>query len=124
MFFAPEGAYGKDGITHGALIGLFTPNARDLASANKQYVDGLLQGNSYLRRQGNSSGVTMGGRSALMTQLYGTSPVTGRTENVTISSVMVSDGRLLYFVGVSPQSDAVTYDRVFGTMRGSIRIND
>jgi beta-barrel assembly-enhancing protease len=124
VFFAPEGAYGKDGITHGALVGLFTPNTRDLASANKQYVDGLLQGNSYLRRQENSTGVTVGGRSGLMTRLYGTSPVTNRAESVTIYSVMVSDGRMFYFIGVSPQSDSVTYDRTFNAMRGSIRIND
>jgi hypothetical protein len=124
VFFTPEGAYGKDGITHGVLIGLYSASSRDLAAANNEYVNGLLQGNKYLSKQGNSSGTYMAGRAAMATRLYGTSPVTNRTEIVTIHTVTVSDGRLFFFAAVSPQNEAATYDRAFSTMRGSLRISD
>ncbi len=124
IFFVPEGAYGKDGITHGTLIGLYSPSSRDLTTANNAYIQSLLEGNSYLRRQGSSTSTNMAGRAAIATVLRGTSPVTGRVEIVTIHTVMISDGRLFFFAGVSPESDSVTYNRTFSTMRGSIRMND
>jgi hypothetical protein len=66
----------------------------------------------------------MAGRAAVATRLYGTSPVTGRTEIVTIYTAMVSDGRMFYFIGVAPETQFTTYDRVFSTMRGSLQMND
>jgi Zn-dependent protease with chaperone function len=124
VFFAPEGAYGKDGITHGALLGLSSTSSRDLNTATNEYITGLLQGNSYLHKQGNSASTIMAGRSALVTRLYGVSPVTNRTEQVTIYTNLASDGRLFFFAAVSPQSESANYDRAFNTMRASIKMND
>ncbi len=124
IYFSPDGGYGKDGITHGTIMGIFSPSNRTLSAANTEYINGLLQGNSYLRRQGTSTSGTMAGRSALATRLTGTSPVTGRAEVVTVYTFMLSNGSLFYFAGVAPQSQSYTYDRSFSTMRGSLQITD
>ncbi len=55
IWFAPDGAYGSQGITHGALIG-FSPNRTgNLDQATQDYVEGILQeqGNSYLQQTSN-----------------------------------------------------------------------
>jgi hypothetical protein len=124
VYFSPTGAYGKDGITHGSLLGMFSPSNKNLATAHDEYVNGLLSGNSYLKKSGSAYNSNMAGRSGLATRLTGTSPVTGRTEVVTINSVMVSNGSMFYFIGVSPESESTVYNRAFSTMRSSLQIND
>lgn len=124
IYFSPDGGYGKDGITHGSLMGLFSPSNQNLATANTEYINGILQGNSYLRRQGNSVSGTMAGRPALATRLAGTSTVTNRPEVVTVYTIMLSNGSLFYLAGVSPENESTTYNRAFSTMRSSLQIND
>jgi len=124
IYFSPDGGYGKDGLTHGTLMGIFSPSNKSLATANNEYINGILQGNSYLRRQGNSVSGTMAGRTALATRLAGTSPVTGRSEAVTVYTIMLSNGSLFYLAGVSPENEATVYNRAFSTMRSSLQIND
>lgn len=124
IYFSPAGGYGKDGITHGALLGLYTPQNKTLSAAHEEYVNSILQGNSYLRKQGASYSSSMAGRSGRATQLTGVSTVTNRTEVVTISSVILSNGSLLYLVAVSPQNEATTYNRAFTAMRGSLQVTD
>jgi beta-barrel assembly-enhancing protease len=124
IYFSPNGGYGKDGITHGALLGVFSPQNKNLSTAHDEYLNVILSGNSYLRRSGSTANGTMAGKSALATRLTGTSPVTGRSELVTIYSVMLSNGSLLYFVAVSPENESTVYNRTFSTMRGSLQISD
>jgi hypothetical protein len=124
--FAPEGAYGSDGITHGSITGIVQPQSRDLQSANDEYLRALLsdQSNAYLRRQSGYQRTYMGGRDALATTLSGTSPITGRVETVMVYTTMLRNGNLLYVVTVTPQNESYTYSRTYQSMLGSIRLND
>lgn len=124
IYFSPNGGYGKDGITHGVLMGIFSASNNNLSSAHTEYVNGVLSGNSYLRKSGSTTSGNMAGRAAMATRLVGTSPVTGRSEVVTVYSVMLSNGSMFYFAGVSPENEATVYNRSFSTMRGSLQIND
>jgi Zn-dependent protease with chaperone function len=122
--FAPEGAYGNNGITHGAMIGVAQANGNNLRTATQSYISELLQGNDYLRQQGASARGMIDGRNALSTTLAGRSPVTGQTEVVTVYTTLLRDGSLMYVSAVAPQAESGSYSRAFGSMIGSLRIND
>lgn len=122
--FAPDGAYGNQGITHGAMIGVEQSQTRDLGQATQNYVNGVLQANSYLRQQSNYSRTTISGRSAYTTILSGTSPVTGRTEIATVYTTLLRTGQLFYVVTVSPSDESSRYNYTFRNMIRSIRLND
>ena len=122
--FAPQGAYGKDGITHGALVGLVQTQNRDLQQATEEYVNGLLQSNDYLRQQSNYSRTSIGGRNAYATTLSGRSPITGRTEIVTMYTTQLRNGQLLYVAMVAPENESSNYNNTFRNLLRSIRLND
>lgn len=122
--FAPEGAYGDNGITHGAMIGLQKTSSRDLAGATEEYVNGILQGNSYLRKQTGYSRTSIDGRQAYAIVLSGRSPVTNRTEDVTIYTTQLRNGALFYVAAVSPDSESSRYSSAFRNMINSINLND
>jgi hypothetical protein len=122
IWFAPEGAYGSSGITHGALVGI-SQSGGNLSQATQDYVDGLLQSNNYLRQQGGYSRVAISGRSGLATELAGRSPLTGRNEIVTVYTTSLRGGGLFYIVTVTPQDESSTYNYAFRNMIRSIRLN-
>ncbi|MDI1241359.1 MAG: M48 family metallopeptidase [bacterium] len=122
--FAPQGAYGDQGITHGAMIGLHRSPGGSFDRATQDYVEGLVQSNGYLRQQGGFSRTNVGGRQAYVTTLGGRSPVTGRNEIVTVYTVPLRSGDILYFAAVAPFDEAFRYDSAFRSMVGSIRLND
>lgn len=121
--FAPEGAYGDQGITRGAMIGVYRGEG-DLARDSQNYVTEILQGNTYLRQQGGLSRAYVGGRSGYVTSLSGRSPVTGRTELVSIYTVQLRNGNLFYVVTVVPDSETYAYNSAFRNILNSIRISD
>ena len=123
VWFAPNGAYGNQGITHGALIGVTQARSSNLSQATQYYVEGLLQSNDYLRQQGGYSRTTLGGRSALATVLSGRSPVTGKTETVTVYTTTLRSGELFYVITVVPQNEASTYNTAFSNMIRSVRLS-
>ncbi|MFV0389840.1 MAG: M48 family metallopeptidase [Pyrinomonadaceae bacterium] len=123
VWFSPEGAYGSNGITHGVLVGISNSQKQTVQEASKEYVDGLLQGNSYLRQSTNYSNISVSGRAGLAVRLSGTSPITNAPENVTIYTTQLRDGRLFYFVAVSPQRESNRYYTTFNNMVRSIRIS-
>lgn len=123
VWFAPQGAYGNQGITHGALVGVSQPSSRNLSQATQDYVEGLLQSNNYLRQQSGYSRTTVGGKSGLGTVLSGRSPVTGNTEIVTVYTAFLNSGELFYVITVAPQNESSSYDYAFRNMIRSIRLN-
>ena len=122
--FAPEGGYGNQGITHGAMIGIHQSRGGSFAQASENYVSGLIQSNSYLRQQSGFSRASVAGRQSYVTTLFGRSPVTGRNETVTVYTVPMRSGDLLYVAGVAPADEAFRYDSAFRTMINSIRLGD
>ncbi|NNE67690.1 MAG: M48 family metalloprotease [Pyrinomonadaceae bacterium] len=124
IWFAPEGAYGKDGITHGSLVGAYKTQQRTLERATEEYVKGILQANTYLRQTTGYSRFSMNGRNAYATQMSGRSPVTGKTEYAIIYTAMLRNGDMFYFVGVAPSAEARIYNRAFNNIVRSIRFTD
>jgi Zn-dependent protease with chaperone function len=121
--FSPEGAYGNQGITHGVMLGVTQAASRNLQQATNDYVNGLLQSNNYLRQQSNYRRGTIDGNDALSIQLAGRSNITGGNEIVTIYTTLMRDGNLFYFVTVTPQNEAGTYNNAFSNILRSLQLN-
>src|SRR5215218_3941603 len=121
--YAPEGAYGSQGITHGVMFSVAQSQYNDLQSASRDVVNSLTQGNNYLRQTSNFTRTTLGGRSALATTLTGRSPITGQNERVTIVTTQVGNGQVFYMAAVSPQNEYGTYQQAFNNILRSLQIN-
>jgi len=124
LTLAPEGAYGSEGITHGVMIGAFQPQSNNLLNETKQYVDGLLQANDYLRRSGNYTRTTVAGHSGYTVTLLGRSPVTRRDERVTIYTAQTRGGAILAIAAVSPNAERTRYSTAFRNIVSSMRVNN
>jgi hypothetical protein len=126
--YAPEGAYGNANnqfvFTHGIQLGVANLRANDLRSATQQFVDSLLQSNSYLRQSGGYQRGTLGGRQAMRASLSGESDLTGRTEIVYVYTRLLSNGDLFYVISVAPREDFNSYQRAFDTVVRSVEIRD
>lgn len=121
--FAPEGAYGDDGITHGAMVGTY-PGQGNLAQDTQDYLKGILDANKYLQQRGSSSRTTISGRNAYVTTLAGRSPVTNRTELVTVYTTQLSNGQTIYFDMVVPENESYSYSNTFRSILNSVRFSD
>jgi predicted Zn-dependent protease len=126
VWFAPEGAYGDNGITRGALIGTAQARSNDLAQATQDYINGLLQaeGNNYLRQDSDYSRTNIGGRNGYATVLSGRSPLTNQNEVVTVYTTQLRSGGLFYVVTVAPQNESSNYNAAFRNLIRSLRLND
>lgn len=124
--FAPVGAYGDQGITHGAMIGTYTPGGTNpsLAQASNDYLMTILEGNDYLNQRGSLLRTTLAGRTAYTGQLSGTSPVTGRIELVTIYTTQLRNGELLFVATVVPETESSRYSTTFRNLINSLRLTD
>lgn len=122
--FTPDGAYGDQGITHGALIGVQRSNGGNLQQEFDNYVKGILQGNSYLQARSNYTNTTLNNRNALAVVLGGRSPITGRNEVATIYGTQTNNGSLFYVVTVVPEDQAALYQNTFRNIVRSLRLNE
>jgi len=122
--FAPEGGYGQQGITHGAMIGVVQVQGTNTQQAAQEYLDGVLQGNSYLQQRSGFTRFNLNGRQGYTTTLSGQSPVTGRTEVVTIYTAMAAQGQLFYVATVVPQDESTRYSAAFRTLLTSISLGN
>lgn len=124
VWFAPRGAYGQDGITHGATVGIINTQNRDLYRATQDYVNGLLQSNNYLRRTSRYTQGSIDRRNAYMTTLSGRSPITRDDEIVNVYTTQLRNGSLFYIITVAPRGEFSRYDRAFNDLIGSINLRD
>ena len=124
LWIAPAGAYGDQGITHGALLGVVRPQSDNLAQATEDYVNGILQGNSNLSLRSDPTRTNISGRTGYATVLSGRSPITNQNEIATVFTTQLRSGDLFYVVAVSPESESSRYNSAFSNMIGSIRLND
>ncbi|WP_162199823.1 M48 family metallopeptidase [Pyrinomonas methylaliphatogenes] len=126
--FAPDGAYGEvQGqfvFTHGVQIGIARAQAAELRRATDNFINTLIQGNSYLRQQGGYQRAYLSGREALRARLAGESYITGRTEIVEVYTTLLRGGDLFYVITVAPQSDYSGFQSAFNTVLRSIQLND
>ncbi len=122
--FAPQGAYGDQGITRGLMTGFESTQSRDLATNSQNYVNSVLQGNTYLSQRSGFVQTNISGRQGYSVQLSGRSQLTGRTEIVTIYTTQLRNGQLFYLVTVAPSDEAASYSQAFRSIINSVQIND
>ena len=122
--FAPEGAFGDQGITHGVMVGVYPGQGSNLRTKSDAYVNETLQANSYLRQNGRLVSRNLAGRNGFTTQLSGRSPVTGQTEVVTVYTTQLRNGQVFYAVTVVPSGESYRYNATFSNVLNSIRLND
>jgi Zn-dependent protease with chaperone function len=126
--WVPMNAYGQvDGrsvFTHGVEIGVARNTSRDIGDATDRLLEALQQSNPDLRQSGEQRFVRISGRSAIFTPLTTRSDATGREERVTISTLLLADGNLFYYVSVVPADEAGAYRAAFQRVGESIRLYD
>ena len=122
--YAPEGAYGSQGITHGVMFSVAQSQNNDLQNASREVVNALVQGeNNYLRQATAFQRTTLGGMPALVTTLAGRSPLTGRNERVTIVTTQMGGGQVFYMAAVAPENEYPNYQRAFNDILRSLQLN-
>ncbi|MEO6052306.1 MAG: M48 family metalloprotease, partial [Pyrinomonadaceae bacterium] len=122
--FAPEGAYGDQGITRGVMIGIYRGQSNNLQSDSEAYVNQVFQGNSYLQQRTRFTQSSVAGRQGYTTSASGRSPLTGKTEIVMIYTTQLRSGELFYAVTVVPDDEEYNYSNAFRNVLRSIRLND
>jgi beta-barrel assembly-enhancing protease len=122
--FAPQGAFGPQGITRGAIIGAMRSDTRDLQRDTQTYINQIMQANSYLRQRTSFSQVNLGDRQGYVMSASGRSPITGQTEIVTIFTTQLRSGDLVYVATVAPEGETRSYNNAFRNMLNSIRFYD
>ena len=127
--FAPRGGYlqadnGQSAFTHGIEVGVTRANGNNLQQQTEQLLQSFARSNPELRRQGGYSRANIGGRQGLTTTLSNVSEVTGENEAVNLSTVQLSDGSVLFLVGVAPTNEARTYLNAFSRIRQNLQLAD
>ena len=127
--YAPRGgrvqsANGQSAFTHGLELGLVQTDGGSLRQNTEQLLQGFARANPDLRRQGGYSRANIDGRQGLTTTLSNVSEVTGEREAINVSTVQLSDGSLLFLLGVAPADEAQTYFNTFGRVRQSVQLMD
>jgi hypothetical protein len=126
--YAPDGGYvednGQSSFTHGIEVGVTRAEGRNLQQQTDQLLQGFARSNPRLRRESGYSRTTIGGRQGLTTTLSNVSDATGQSEAVNVSTVQLSDGSVLFMVGVAPASEARSYLDTFGRVRQSVQLAD
>jgi hypothetical protein len=90
----------------------------------EQMLQGFARTNPQLRRQEGYRRERIGGQNGLTTVLSNVSDVTGQAEAVTLSAAQLRGNRVLFLIGVAPQSEAPTYATAFGRVRQALRISE
>jgi Zn-dependent protease with chaperone function len=121
VWIAPIGAYGNQGITHGAIVGIRKASTRNLYSETDAFVRDILEseGNNYLSYK-NSKRTNIAGREGLATLLKGKSPITKQNEIVMIYTTFNPDRQLFYVITVAPENESADYDIAFQKLLSSI----
>lgn len=123
VLFAPEGASGDQGITRGAILGVYR-GQNYLSGDAQNYLNELLRNNPYLSQQGAISRATVGARAGYFAALSGRSPITGRTEVDNVYMTQMRGGQMFYLVTVVPDDEQYYYSNAFRNIVDSIRFND
>lgn len=126
--YAPEGGFfqaenGETAFTHGVQFGV-AQGSGNLQRDTQQLVQSFAKSNPQLQSAGSVRRENIGGRQGLTTPLSNVSEATGQREYVTVSTVQLQDGSVLYMIGVAPQPDANTYETAFRRVRQSLQIAD
>ena len=96
-----------------------------LEDATDDLVRTILDANPYLRTEtGSAQSEVIDGAAGFSVVLSGNSPATGMEERVTVYTRGLTDGHVIYALGITPGRDANTFDPVFRRMMRSLNVND
>jgi len=128
VVLAPEGGYyesrGGSSFTHGLQVGMIRSETHSLEQGTDELVDSFRRSNPEMRMQGNYRRERIGGRNALSVNFTNVSAETGEREIVTLSTLQLADGSLMYMIGVAPDYEFNTYNRAFQRARQTLRVNE
>ncbi|MEO7275202.1 MAG: hypothetical protein ABIX28_07670, partial [Vicinamibacterales bacterium] len=114
-------ADGHSAFTHGIEIGVTQGNGGSLQQSTDQLLQSFARTNPDLRRQGGYSRASIGGRQGLVATLSNVSEISGQTETISLSTVGLDDGTMMFMIGVVPQNEARTYLDTFSRVRQSLQ---
>ena len=96
-----------------------------LEDATDDLVRTILDANTYLRTEtGSAQSEVIDGAAGFSVVLSGTSPATGMEERVSVYTRALTDGHVLYALGITPGPNASTFDPVFRRMMRTLNVND
>lgn len=96
-----------------------------LEDATDDLVRTIQEANPYLRAEiGSAQPEVIDGAAGFSVVLSGISPATGVEERVTVYTRGLTDGHVIYALGISPGRDANTFDPIFRRMMRSLDVND
>jgi hypothetical protein len=96
-----------------------------LEDATDDLVRTILDANTYLRTEtGSAQSEVIDGAAGFSVVLSGTSPATGMEERVTVYTRGLTDGHVLYALGITPGPNAASFDPVFRRMMRTLNVND
>jgi hypothetical protein len=98
-------------------------NGGSLQQSTDQLLQSFARTNPDLRRQGGYSRASIGGRQGLTTTLSNVSEISGENETISLSTVGLDDGTMLFMIGVAPQNEARTYLDAFSRVRQSLQFS-
>jgi Zn-dependent protease with chaperone function len=96
-----------------------------LEDATDDLVRTIQSANPYLRTEvGSAQRLVIDGAAGFTVDLSGPSPATGQEERVKVYTRALSDGHVVYVLGISPATQAAEFDRTFDRMMRTLSIND
>lgn len=119
VIFAPQGAYGDSGISHGVMIGV-SQGSGNLQQDSANLAQQFAQANGY-QTTSNFVRTTFNGRTGLAISMRGQSNITNAIETATLYTAQTQNGGLLYAVTVAPQNQVARYNAAFSTVIRSVR---
>ena len=125
--FVPQNGYGsmngQAAFTHGVQFGVARASSRDLREATRTLLSAFAKGNPELKQAGQLEDLRIAQRSALGVPLANRS-VLGKTEHIGVYTTFLADGNLFYYVTISPEEEASSYDPVFERIGRSLKLKD
>jgi hypothetical protein len=122
--YAPDGGYHQTAFTHGVQIGVTRATGNNLQTTTNQLLQSFAQSNPQLRREGGFARASIGGRKGLTATLSNVSDATGQREAISLSTVQLRDGSVLYMLGVAPENEAQMYFTTFNRVRQNMQLAD
>ena len=122
IFFAPNGAFGDNGITHGIMFGIYKDETDNLEKTVDRFLKGILSANAYLKTAEKAKIIRLKSREFVQVSLVGTSPITKKSEFVTMRFTPLTNNILMHISTVSPESDLAKYNPFFEKVVNSLTI--
>ena len=122
----PENGYGDVNgqtiFTHGVEFGVTQAGSSDLVEATRTFLGAIAKNNPNLKLAGQQQMTKISYRSALIVPLSNPSALGGQ-EKINLTTALLSEGTLFYYLTIVPEKDAAVFEPVFHKIFQSIKLN-